>query len=52
MANLEKVFGAGNSSIGENHLNKLCSNLDNKTVLVIFGFYKYIDKIKYSFYKW
>ena len=35
LANLEKVFGAGNGSINETQIAKLCTNIENKSILVI-----------------
>jgi hypothetical protein len=34
LANLERVFGAGSSSVNENQIAKLCSDIENKSILV------------------
>ena len=34
LANLEKFFGAGSSSVGDSQINKLFYNIENKTLLV------------------
>ena len=34
LANLEKVFGAGNGSVNEAQVAKLCTNIENKSLLV------------------
>lgn len=33
LSNLEKIFGAGNASINENQIIKMCSSIDNKSIL-------------------
>jgi dynactin-2 len=33
LANLEKVFGAGNASVNSAHIAKLCTNIENKSIL-------------------
>ena len=35
LANLEKVFGAGNGSVNDAQIAKLCTNIENKSILVI-----------------
>ena len=34
LLNLEKVFGAGNASVNETQIAKLCTNIENKSILV------------------
>jgi hypothetical protein len=36
LSNLEKVFGAGNASVNQSQIAKLCTNIENKTILVSF----------------
>jgi hypothetical protein len=33
LANLEQVFGAGNASVNSAHIAKLCTNIENKSIL-------------------
>lgn len=35
LLNLEKVFGAGNASVNETQIEKLCTNIENKSILVV-----------------
>ena len=35
LLNLEKVFGAGNASVDETQIEKLCTNIENKSILVV-----------------
>ncbi len=34
LGNLEAVFGAGNASVNERQISKLCNNIENKSLLV------------------
>ena len=34
LSDLEKVFGAGNAGFNETHIAKLCTNIENKSILV------------------
>jgi hypothetical protein len=34
LSNLEKVFGAGNGSVNETQVAKLCTHIENKSILV------------------
>ena len=34
MANIEQIFGAGNAAMSETKLAKICSNVENKSILV------------------
>lgn len=47
ISNLEKVFGAGNSSFDERQINILCSNLENKSIMVsYFLCFLFLNNIK------